>query len=116
MEWYWAVLLLLGPVMALGVPVAWTFIATNIIGTLVLGGSFASLIQVVDNSTSLLTRFTLAPVPLSSHSRRACGGRRRIRSTVASRPSAWRVIQYDGDSRAWRPALPLAARPMAPRS
>lgn len=67
MEWYWAVLLLLGPViamMALGVPVAWTFIATNIIGTLVLGGSFASLIQVVDNSTSLLTRFTLAPVPL----------------------------------------------------
>ncbi|MDA0661899.1 MAG: TRAP transporter large permease, partial [Proteobacteria bacterium] len=65
MEWYWAVLLLLGPVivmMALGVPVAWTFIATNIIGTLVLGGSFASLIQVVDNSTSLLTRFTLAPV------------------------------------------------------
>ena len=43
---------------------AWTVIATNIIGTLVLGGSFASLIQVVDNSTSLLTRFTLAPVPL----------------------------------------------------
>ncbi len=67
MEWCWAIALLLGPVivmMALGVPVALTFMATNLIGSLVLGARFSDLIQVVDNSTSLLTRFALAPVPL----------------------------------------------------
>ena len=49
--------------MALGVPVAFAFMASNIAGALVFFGGSAALIQVVDNSTSLITRFQLAPVP-----------------------------------------------------
>ncbi len=66
MEWYWAFALLLGIVisfMALGVPVAFSFIATNFIAIIIFAGT-AGLIQVVDNSTQLITRFTLGPVPM----------------------------------------------------
>ena len=67
MAWYFATLILIGTVMglmALGVPVALAFMATNVLGTLIFVGSVAGLTQVIDNSTSLITRFTLAPVPL----------------------------------------------------
>ncbi|MGE3246853.1 MAG: TRAP transporter large permease subunit [Beijerinckiaceae bacterium] len=67
MTWYFATLVLVGMVvgmMALGVPVALAFMATNVLGTLIFVGSIAGLTQVIDNSTSLITRFTLAPVPL----------------------------------------------------
>jgi tripartite ATP-independent transporter DctM subunit len=67
MAWYFATLILIGMVMglmALGVPVAIAFMATNILGTLIFVGNIAGLTQVIDNSTSLITRFTLAPVPL----------------------------------------------------
>jgi tripartite ATP-independent transporter DctM subunit len=67
MDWYWAAFLLVGLIvgfMALGVPVAIAFMATNFIGTLIFVGSYSGLIQVIDNSTSLITRFSLAPVPL----------------------------------------------------
>ncbi len=66
MEWYWAFALLLGMVigfMALGVPVAFSFIATNFVAVLVFAGS-SGLIQVVDNSTQLISRFVLGPVPM----------------------------------------------------
>ena len=66
MEWYWAFALLLGMVvsfMAIGIPVAFAFIATNFIAVVIFV-STAGLIQVVDNSTQLITRFTLGPVPL----------------------------------------------------
>ena len=66
MEWYWAFALLLGMVisfMALGIPVAFSFIATNFIAIIIFAGT-AGLIQVVDNSTQLITRFTLGPVPM----------------------------------------------------
>lgn len=66
MIWYEAGAVLIGTVialMALGVPVAIAFMLTNIVGTLVFIGGFSGLIQVVDNSTSLITRFQLAPVP-----------------------------------------------------
>ncbi|MEZ5934637.1 MAG: TRAP transporter large permease subunit [Alphaproteobacteria bacterium] len=66
MEWYWALTLLLSMViglMMLGVPVAFTFMATNLICGLIFIGGSTALIQVVDNSTSLITRFQLAPVP-----------------------------------------------------
>ena len=66
MEWYWAFALLLGMVvsfMAIGIPVAFAFIATNFIAVIIFV-STAGLIQVVDNSTQLITRFTLGPVPL----------------------------------------------------
>ena len=67
MAWYSAGALLVGLVigmMALGVPVAVAFMATNIIGTLVFIGGVAGLTQVVDNATGLITSFQLAPVPL----------------------------------------------------
>ncbi|MDE0174566.1 MAG: TRAP transporter large permease subunit [Defluviicoccus sp.] len=66
MEWYWAFALLLGMVisfMALGVPVAFSFIATNFIAVTIFAGT-AGLIQVADNSTQLITRFILGPVPM----------------------------------------------------
>jgi len=50
--------------MALGVPVALAFLTANIVGSLVFVGHLAGLLQMVDNSTSMLTRFALAPVPL----------------------------------------------------
>jgi tripartite ATP-independent transporter DctM subunit len=50
--------------MALGVPVALAFLTTNLLCSLIFVGSSAGLLQVVDNSTSQLTSFTLAPVPL----------------------------------------------------
>jgi len=67
MEWYWATATLIGMVMffmALGVPVAFTFIITNIIGVLIFYGDTVGWIQIADNSTQLITRFTLGPVPM----------------------------------------------------
>ncbi|MEE2721277.1 MAG: TRAP transporter large permease subunit [Pseudomonadota bacterium] len=68
MEWYWAFALLLGMVisfMALGVPVAFAFIATNFIAVYIFTGFDAgALIQVADNSTQLISRFILGPVPM----------------------------------------------------
>ncbi len=66
MEWYWAFALLLGMVIGflmLGVPVAIAFITTNMIAIIIFAGP-DGLIQVVDNSTQLITRFILAPVPM----------------------------------------------------
>ena len=66
MEWYWAFALLLGMVisfMAIGVPVAFAFIATNFLAIIIFAGT-SGLIQVADNSTQLITRFTLGPVPM----------------------------------------------------
>jgi len=65
-EWYWSFAFLIGMVvglMAIGVPVAFAFITTNFVGMLIFAGS-NGLIQVVDNSTVLITRFTLGPVPM----------------------------------------------------
>jgi len=67
MEWYWALATLIGTViffMAAGTPVALTFLTTNIIGVLVFMGGTAGLTQIVDNSTVLITTFTLGPVPM----------------------------------------------------
>ena len=68
MEWYWAFAFLLGWIicfMALGVPVAFAFIATNFIAVYTFTGFDANaLIQVADNSTQLISRFTLGPVPM----------------------------------------------------
>ena len=68
MEWYWAFAFLLGMIitmMAIGVPVAFAFLTTNIIGWLYFNDwDTGSILQVVDNSTILITRFTLGPVPM----------------------------------------------------
>ncbi|WP_127904137.1 TRAP transporter large permease [Solirhodobacter olei] len=66
MEWYWALTLLIGMViffMAMAVPVAFAFMAANLIGALVFIGGTNAILQVVDNSSSMITRFQLAPVP-----------------------------------------------------
>ena len=68
MEWYWAFALLLGMVismMAIGIPVALAFLTTNIVGWLFFNDwNPLAVQQVVDNSTILITRFTLGPVPM----------------------------------------------------
>jgi TRAP-type mannitol/chloroaromatic compound transport system permease large subunit len=68
MEWYWAFAVLLGMIisfLALGFPVALAFIITNILGWLVFTGwNLDSVLQVVANSTTLISRFTLGPVPM----------------------------------------------------
>ena len=66
MEWYWAFALLLGMVisfLAMGVPVAFAFVATNLIAIIIFAGT-SGLIQIADNSTELISRFTLGPVPM----------------------------------------------------
>ena len=65
-EWYWALTILVGMViflMAIGMPVALTFLTTNIIGALIFIGA-NGLTQLVDNATALVTSFTLGPVPM----------------------------------------------------
>ena len=68
MEWYWAFILLLGMIigmMAIGMPVALVFLTTNIVGWLFFNDwDLRAIDQVVDNSTILITRFTLGPVPM----------------------------------------------------
>ena len=68
MEWYWSIALLLGTIMALlglGFPVALAFVITNILGWFYFtGGNPESTLQVVSNSTILISRFTLGPVPM----------------------------------------------------
>ncbi|MEA2981275.1 MAG: hypothetical protein QOF09_3098 [Alphaproteobacteria bacterium] len=67
MSWQMASLLLLGGstvLLFLGMPVAFSFIAINLIGaTLFLGGD-AGLHQLVRNSASAVINFSLTPIPL----------------------------------------------------
>ncbi len=65
-EWYIALALLISLVvgqMMLGVPVAIAFMSTNLLCAYLFMGDSYAFYQVVDNSTSLITRFQLAPVP-----------------------------------------------------
>lgn len=67
MPWYFALLTMLGPLCALllfGVPVAFAFFAVNIVGALVFLGGDAGLLQMVRNSVTALTNYSLAPIPL----------------------------------------------------
>jgi tripartite ATP-independent transporter DctM subunit len=65
MEWYWALLILIGSAlgfMFVGVPVALAFLGANIIGSLLFFGGEAGLAQAVRNTVEGLTTFALAPV------------------------------------------------------
>jgi tripartite ATP-independent transporter DctM subunit len=67
MEWYESGALLIGSVvagMALGFPVAFTFMIVNVMGIFVFSGGWSTMIQIVDNATDLVTSFTLAPIPM----------------------------------------------------
>lgn len=59
-----AVFLLVLAFMAMGVPVAFAFLAANLLGAWILVGDWFGPLQVVDNSTSLITSFTLVAVPM----------------------------------------------------
>jgi tripartite ATP-independent transporter DctM subunit len=50
--------------MILGVPVAFAFFAANLLGAVLIMGGFSGLLQLVDNSTSLVTTFTLVAIPM----------------------------------------------------
>jgi len=67
MEWYWAMAILLGTIMglmALGMPVALAFLASNIVGAYVFMGGMNGISQLLDNGFGALTRFSLVPIPL----------------------------------------------------
>lgn len=67
MAWYDAAFLLMGGLVGLmlvGVPVAIAFLAINVVGVLVFMGGLVGVDQLIANSTSAVTNFTLVPVPL----------------------------------------------------
>lgn len=67
MSWEWAALLLLGGstvLLFIGMPVALSFVAINIVGAWLFLGGEAGLAQVVRNSVVSLMSFSLTPIPL----------------------------------------------------
>jgi tripartite ATP-independent transporter DctM subunit len=67
MSWQMASLLLLGGSTALlftGMPVAFSFLAINIIGAMLFLGGDAGLHQLVRNSSAAVINFSLTPIPL----------------------------------------------------
>jgi len=50
--------------MACGLPVAFAFLGANLIGAFILMGGWIGMLQLVDNSTALITSFTLVAVPM----------------------------------------------------
>jgi tripartite ATP-independent transporter DctM subunit len=50
--------------MACGLPVAFAFLGANLIGAFIMMGGWIGMLQLVDNSTALITSFTLVAVPM----------------------------------------------------
>jgi tripartite ATP-independent transporter DctM subunit len=66
-SWYEAAALMIGcamALMALGLPVAFAFIATDVIGAFVFMGGVRGLEQVASNMSASVSTFLLVPVPL----------------------------------------------------
>lgn len=67
MEWYWALLLMLGLVcglMAAGLPVAFAFFVANFIGAVIFLTGTAGLVAAIRGSMAAVANFNLAPIPL----------------------------------------------------
>ncbi|WP_137701591.1 TRAP transporter large permease [Marimonas lutisalis] len=67
MEWYEALALLLGTIVALmatGMPVALAFLAANIVGAWVFMGGDRGVAQLLNNGLGALTKYALMPIPL----------------------------------------------------
>ncbi|MBS0123709.1 TRAP transporter large permease [Thetidibacter halocola] len=67
MEWYWALALLLGSIlalMAIGMPVALAFLAANIAGAWFFMGGANGITLLLNNGFGSLTTFALVPIPL----------------------------------------------------
>ncbi|PHP27705.1 TRAP transporter large permease [Limimaricola cinnabarinus] len=67
LEWYSVIALVVGPLlvlMILGLPVAFSFLAVNIVGSYILLGGMSGVRQVVMNTIDSVSSFTLVPVAL----------------------------------------------------
>jgi tripartite ATP-independent transporter DctM subunit len=67
MDWQLVLVMMLGSLcllMALGLPVAFAFLAVNIVGAVVFLGGEAGLIQFVRNAVAAISNFSLVPIPL----------------------------------------------------
>jgi len=67
MEWYWTIVIILGPLfllMAAGLPVAFAFLAVNIVGSYILMGGMSGIEQLVLNTIDSVSSFTLIPIAL----------------------------------------------------
>lgn len=67
MEWVTIFLLMFGSLvvlLAIGLPVAFAFLTVNIVGAWLVFGGEMGMIQLVRNSVSSLSNFTLVPIPL----------------------------------------------------
>ena len=67
MEWYYALLIMLGTLftlMLVGLPVAFAFLGVNLLGAWMFMGGEAGLAQLVRNSVSSISSFSLTPIPL----------------------------------------------------
>ncbi len=67
MEWFEALALLLGTIaflMAIGMPIAFAFLAANIVGAWVFMGGERGVVQLLNNGLGSLTKYALMPIPL----------------------------------------------------
>jgi tripartite ATP-independent transporter DctM subunit len=67
MEWYWAIAMLFGLIVALmllGMPIALAFLAANIAGALLFMGGTLGIVQVLNNGFGAMTSFALVPIPM----------------------------------------------------
>ena len=67
MDWYVTFAMILGPLfllMMLGLPVAFAFLAVNLVGSYILMGGFAGVEQLVLNTVDSVSSFTLIPIAL----------------------------------------------------
>lgn len=67
MEWYVTLTIILVPLFALmlaGLPVAFAFLAINLVGSYILMGGFSGIEQLVLNTVGSVTSFTLIPIAL----------------------------------------------------
>ncbi|MEL6424907.1 MAG: TRAP transporter large permease subunit [Pseudomonadota bacterium] len=67
MEWYEALGLLVGSIMilmAVGMPVAFAFLAANILGAWIFMGSERGVVALLNNGWGSLTKYALVPIPL----------------------------------------------------
>ncbi|MFK7752258.1 MAG: TRAP transporter large permease subunit [Sedimentitalea sp.] len=67
MEWYVTIAIILGPLfflMMMGLPVAFAFLAVNLVGSYILMGGFAGIEQLILNTVDSISSFTLIPIAL----------------------------------------------------
>jgi tripartite ATP-independent transporter DctM subunit len=67
MEWYWVATIMIGTVLALmavGIPIAFGFFITNVVGTYLFMGGNVGMVQMMANMAISVSSFALVPVPL----------------------------------------------------